>query len=142
MTVLLLNKSSECLLIETNNRVIRSPQEPDNEKVLGGPRESFVESLDFNIQLIRRRIVSTDLHLDYQVIGKETKTRICLCYMKNLVSPELVPIVKARLSRINFDGILDTNIINEKIKDAKYLLLKPSATERPDVFAGKFWKVK
>ncbi|MDD4243360.1 MAG: spore germination protein [Bacilli bacterium] len=143
MTVLLLNKSSECLLIETNNRVIRSPQEPDNEKVLRGPRESFVESLDFNIQLIRRRIVSTDLHLDYQVIGKETKTRICLCYMKNLVSPELVPIVKARLSRINFDGILDTNIINEKIKDAKYTPFKTiGVTERPDVFAGKILEGK
>jgi hypothetical protein len=37
MTVLLLNNSTECLLIETNLRDVRAPQEPDNEKVLRGP---------------------------------------------------------------------------------------------------------
>ena len=143
MTVLLLNNSTECLLIETNLRDVRAPQEPDNEKVLRGPRESFVESLDFNLQLIRRRIVSTDLHLDYQVIGKDTKTRICICYMQNLVSPDLVSIVKARLARLNFDGILDTNIINEQIKDARYSPFKTiGVTERPDVLAGKLLEGK
>lgn len=143
MTVILMEDTNECLLIETNNRVVRSSMEPDNEKVLRGPRESFVESLDFNISLIRRRIVSTELQLNYMLLGKDTKTRVCLCFMRNAVDPNLMPIIKERLSSLDIDGILDTNIINENIKDVKYTPFKTiGTTERPDTLSAKLLEGK
>jgi spore germination protein KA len=114
------------------------PRNRITKRCFGGRRESFVESLDFNIQLIRRRIVSTDLHLDYQVIGKDTKTRICISLYAKSGQSGLVSIVKARLARLNFDGILDTNIINEQIKDARYSPFKTiGVTERPGCLGRK-----
>jgi spore germination protein KA len=50
----------------------------------------------------------------------------------------MVDKIKKRISKIDIDGILDTNYIIEQIRDKRFSLLKTSGTtERPDVVAAK-----
>ena len=51
-TVLLMDHCSEALIISTKGWKSRSIAEPENEKVLRGPREGFVEPILVNLSLI------------------------------------------------------------------------------------------
>lgn len=142
-TILLMDDKEFAWLIETNKREIRISSEPDIDKVLRGPREGFAESLLFNIGLVRRKIVSTNLKFEMFEIGKETKTNYCLCYLTNLIDENLLKMVKERLSKLEIDGVLDTNFISEKIKDNRFSPFKTiGVTERPDTFSSKLLKGK
>ncbi len=112
--------------------------EPDTEKVVRGPREGFNESLLTNISLLRSKIKSDSLKLHFRDIGSLTKTKVCVCYMENIISPEVVIEVEKRLDAIDIDGILDSGYIQEMIADEKYSPYRTIGhTERPDVVAGK-----
>lgn len=45
---------NKAIVIDCKNWSLRSVQEPDNERVLQGPREGFNESLLTNLSLLRR----------------------------------------------------------------------------------------
>jgi spore germination protein KA len=63
---------------------------------------------------------------------------VFICYLGALADPELVKRVKKKLSQIDIDGILDSNYINEMIRDRRYSMFKTcGSTERPDVVASK-----
>lgn len=47
---------SQVIIIDIREYPSRTPQEPDIEKITRGSRDGFVETLVFNIALIRRRI--------------------------------------------------------------------------------------
>ena len=48
--------AAEAVLIDARSYPVRSMQEPEDDRVLRGSRDAFVETLIFNTALIRRRI--------------------------------------------------------------------------------------
>lgn len=48
-------------------------EEPVSEKVLRGPREGFTECLSSNISMVRRKIQTNNLKLEFQVFGKQSR---------------------------------------------------------------------
>jgi len=68
-TILLINGSKEALAIKAGKRESRSIEEPGTEAVVRGPREGFVENVNVNIALMRRKIKDTDLCVEKFVIG-------------------------------------------------------------------------
>ncbi len=126
------------LVINTKGWRSRGISEPDNETVLQGPREGFDEAAMLNLAQLRRKLQTPDLCIEMQRIGRRTDTLVFLCYLGSLASPQLVKQVKKRLSKIDIDGILDTNYLNELIRDRRYSVFKTcGTTERPDVVAAK-----
>jgi spore germination protein KA len=121
-----------------DSRKTRAISEPDREIALKGPRDGFVESLEINISLLRRRIKSAKLSLEMIKLGQKTRTEVCIISLKGVVSPELLTEIKRRINRINTDAVLDSGKIEELIKDAPF---SPFATiaysERPDIVASK-----
>ncbi len=129
---------STALLIDAKGFRSRGIQEPENESVLQGPREGFDEVAIQNLAMIRRKLQTPDLCSEQITIGKRSQTAVYLCYLRSLASPRLLEKIKHRLSKIEIDGVLDTNYLNELIRDGKRSLFKTmGTTERPDVVAAK-----
>lgn len=115
----------------------RSVEEPSTQTVIRGPRESFTENINTNMSLLRRRIKSPQLRVEYRQIGKQTKTHIALVYLKGIAKDSIVKEIGERLDRIDTDGILESGYIEEFIQDAAFTPFPTlQNTERPDAAAG------
>ncbi len=137
-TVLMTEGCAEALVINTKGWETRAISEPENEKTLRGPREGFCEALLKNTSLLRRRLRTPDLKFKTLSIGTRSNTTVCLCYMESLVNGDILEALQKRLEEIKIDGVLDTNYLDELIRDNKWTPLKTSGvTERPDVTVGR-----
>lgn len=132
-TILLIDGLKQAIIIGTRKWVDRGVEKPTNEQVIRGPKDSFTETLATNTMLIRRRIKSHKLQFEYMKIGSLTKTDIIIAYINGVVNPKLVEEVRKRLNRIETDGILESNMIEEFIEDNPYSPVPQILhTERPD----------
>lgn len=136
-TVILLEGYRTAIICETRGGEQRSVSEPSSQLVVRGPKDGFVESVATNISLIRRRIKSPKLRLEYMKIGTETQTHVALMYMKGIAGEDLIREVRERLHKIALDEVLESGFIEELIQDKTFT---PFPTiynsERPDVAAG------
>lgn len=131
--LLLVDNTSEVLLIEIIGFKTRNITEPMIESVIRGPRESFVENIIDNISLIKKRLIDSDLKFNFKVIGKRTRTKVCICYLQGLADNKMLDELNERLDGIEIDGVLDSGYIQELIKDSPFSPFKTiGATERPD----------
>ncbi len=116
----------------------RAIVEPPTSTVIKGPREGFVESLPVNVSLIRRKIKSPDLRFENLIIGKYSKTPVCLCYINGVAEKKLVKKLKSKLSGISIDAVLDSSYVTKFLGEHKTSLFKQVGnTEKPDILAAK-----
>ncbi|SHK05568.1 spore germination protein [Desulforamulus aeronauticus] len=133
---LLIEGEEQALIIDLRQYPSRSPQEPDLEKVVRGPRDGFVESLVPNCLLIRRRLRDPRLRNEVMQVGTRSKTDIVISYIEDVTNPNLIKKVKENLQRVKIDGIpMAEKAIEELIQPGKFGHLFPKVrfTERPDV---------
>ncbi len=136
-TVLIFDGTARAILCETRGWNLRAINEPEAETVIRGPREGFIESLRVNTSLIRRRIRSPNLWLESVNIGSLSKTEVVIAYIKGLAGEGLLGELRSRLERIQIDGVLESGLIEEFIRDAPYSLFPTVLrTERPDIVAS------
>lgn len=133
-TILFIQGYAKVMIIGSRGWSGRGVGEPRAEAVVRGPREGLNETLLFSLGMIRRRLKDPDLRVKMYTMGKRTKTLVSLLYVEGIVRPEIVEEVENRLRRIDIDGVLETNYIEEFIRDQTWTpfpLLQN--TERPDV---------
>jgi spore germination protein KA len=136
--VLFIDGATEVLTLNTKLLEKRPITEPDNEKILAGPREGFTESLITNLSLVQRKLRTNELKFKYMTLGDKTNTQVCICYIDSVVDKKVVAELDKRLKKIKIDGVLDTNYITELTRDNKWSPFRTSGyTERPDVVVGK-----
>lgn len=136
--VLLIDTSAEAINIDAKGWRTRGISEPQDERVLQGPREGFDEAALLNLAMIRRKLQTPDLCTEMVRLGRRTSTIVYICYLGSLADKKTVDEVKRRINKIDIDGVLDSNYITEQIRDSKYSLFKTcGSTERPDVIAAK-----
>ena len=121
--------------IEEKQKLERGITTIESELSLNGPKDSFSESFNTNLGLIRRRIKSEDLWWDEVTLGKSTETKIGILYMNNIVDKDLVERVKARLNLIDIDGIIDSSYLKDNLENNNGFFPTISSTERPDKVA-------
>lgn len=135
---LLASGTDQAIIINSKGWDKRSVSEPPSEAVVRGPRESFIENLRTNTSLLRRKIRNPALQFELMVIGKKTKTSVCIAYIKGVAQPALVDTVKKRMRAINTDSILESGYIEQYIEDAPGSIFSTIGyTEKPDVAAAK-----
>ncbi|MGG1661075.1 spore germination protein [Brevibacillus sp. NRS-1366] len=135
--VLLIDQQETAVSVGLEKWEKRAIEEPVAEGVVRGPREGFTESINVNTAMLRRLIKSPALKMELMQIGGYTKTKVVLAYIDGIVDPTLVTEVKARLSRIDIDGILESGYIEELIEDHPASPFPQIlSTERPDVACG------
>ncbi|WP_421535725.1 spore germination protein [Priestia sp. D3YE.R1] len=136
-TVILMNGSSKIFTGNTKKLQSRAVTEPTSQTVVRGPKDSFTENLRTNTSLIRARIQDSNLRLDSMKIGSVTHTDIGIMYIQGNADERIVEEIKERLKEIKVDGVLESNYIEEFIRDDRTtifpLLLN---TERPDAVVG------
>ena len=111
----------------------RSVEAPNNEVVIKGPHEAFVENIRTNTSLIRRIVNNENLIIENLKVGKITKTKCSICYIQNLANNDLVNEVKYRLNNLEIDSLLSGGELEQLIVDSNILgIPEVLSTERPD----------
>ncbi|MFC4768504.1 spore germination protein [Effusibacillus consociatus] len=82
------------LTIGTQGFEARNVQDPDTESVVRGPREGFVENLQVNLALLRRKIKNPNLTFERYTLGQQTRTSICIGYIEGIANPEIIQELK------------------------------------------------
>lgn len=132
-TCLLVDTLDTSFCIEAKGFKTRSISKPENEILVRGSQEAFIENIRTNTSIIRRIINNENLIIEQVLIGKITKTPVSFCYMKNIANENLVNEVRYRLNNIEIDSLINSGALEQLIQDdASMLYPQMFATERPD----------
>lgn len=132
-TIILIEGASKYLALETKRNLSRSINVPSTENSFRGPMDCFVEDIQTNIGLIRRRIKDNNLWIKDNEIGKYTKTKVSIIYLNGVCNDDLVERVDKLIKNINIDGITESGAIKNLIeKESKSVFPTIISTERPD----------
>ena len=126
-------------LIKTRNYPRRSVLEPDNDKVLRGAHDGFVEALLINTALIRRRISDRDLIMEVHEAGKRSRTDIAICYLESKADTKTVKMLRKKIEKIDVNtlSMSQESLIECLIKKQVFNPFpKVRYTERPDSAAA------
>lgn len=135
---LLFDNESQAITVSIPGHEKRSVEEPQSATLIKGPRDGFTETLSMNTSLLRRRIRNSDLWLESKEIGRVTKTKVMIAYIKGIANEDVIKEVHQRLDKINIDAILETGYVEELIQDETYTPFPTIfSTERPDTVDGK-----
>lgn len=137
-TLLLVDGCTDAITINTKGWRTRGISEPEDERVLQGPREGFDEAALLNLAMIRRKLLTPDLCTELIRVGRRSDTPVFICYLDTLVNKRTLSELKKRIKKLDMDGILDSNYIAEQIRDHPRSLFKTcGSTERPDIVAAR-----
>ena len=136
-TIIILPKMQEIIRINSPEFPHRSPDEPENEQILRGAHEGFVEHIDSNISLIRKRIRNNKLIVKKAQIGKETKIEAYYVYLEDVVDKEALKTVEERLQSMNLDMYYTVGQLIDQLDDHVWSPFPQLLnTERPDRVAA------
>ena len=88
--VLFIDSLSQAFDIEVKGFKARAVAPPHNEVVVRGAQEAFVEAIRTNTSLLRRIINNENLIIESSEIGTITRTKIAICYLKNIANEDLI----------------------------------------------------
>ncbi|MEF3302566.1 spore germination protein [Paenibacillus sp. GYB003] len=136
-TIALAGDGNAILAFDTRGLDTRSIEEPASSTVTRGPRDGLVESLETNISLIRRRLKDRAVRVETLTVGKVSRTAVAIVYLQNRAMPQVVGKVRQRLAAIDIDAVLESQYIEEMIKDRPSSVFPTVySTERPDDLTG------
>lgn len=101
--------------IDVKKHYLRSVNEPDNEKVVKGPKEGFIENIISNINLIRTRLRTNQLKFEFI---QNQNPKISICYLDEAVDKNILHRLKKEIKQYNFENI-NINHIKEQLKNNK-----------------------
>ncbi|HHU80082.1 MAG: spore germination protein [Bacilli bacterium] len=137
LVAIIVENSDEAITLDIRKYPGRSIAEPDSEKVVRGSRDGFTENFAINIALVRRRIRTGKLRMEYHQVGKVSKTDLCLTYIDGYVDQKIIDYVKLRLKQIDTDEItMSDKALEELLLESNfspYPLVR--YTERPDTLS-------
>jgi len=131
-------KSEQAIIVDFKQWDKRSVELPDSETVTRGPKEGFTENIRTNTALIRRKIRNPRLVFENLTLGRQTNTSISLIYVKGIVNKEVLKDLKARLSKIDVDSILESGFIEQYIEKNTFSPISGiGVTQKPDIVAAR-----
>ncbi|GMK49058.1 hypothetical protein PghCCS26_61880 [Paenibacillus glycanilyticus] len=136
---LLIPSTGEAFLsYDVANGEFRSVGEPSTESSVRGSREGFVEDVSRNVALIRKRLKNENLVFEEMTIGTATKTKVCLTFLDQVASDEIIDEFRSRLKKIQADSVLESAYIEEWIQDQTMSPFPQLlSSERPDIVVAK-----
>lgn len=133
------------ILIDARTYPTRGMEEPEDDRVLRGSRDGFVETLVFNTALIRRRIRDPHLRMEYTSVGRASKTDLVLCYMEEKVDHKMLERIRSIIADINVESLtMAQESLAEALVPGKWYTPFPKVryTERPDAAASNILEGK
>lgn len=137
---LLVDGFDKAFVIDARTYPARNVEEPDDDRVLRGAHDGFVETLVFNTALIRRRIRDPELTMEILQIGTTSKTDVVLCYMKGRADETRLTKLRKKLQSITVASLTmaQESLAECLTKNRQWLNPFPKVryTERPDAAAA------
>ena len=116
----------------------RSTDDPTNEAMVKGAKECFVETLNDNKALLRKRLKTSDLKLKQINLGTSVSTCVVIAYMNDRVNFNSLSEIESRLKNADLSDVSDFGCLVPFISsDIKSFFSTVGNTERPDVLASK-----
>ena len=130
----------KAILIDSRSYPARGTDEPENDRVMRGSRDGFVETLISNTALIRRRIRDTALTMSYVSVGTSSRTDVVMCYIDGKADGNYVDFLRGKLKNIKTDALsLGHQSLAECLIPNGWFNPFPKIrnTERPDVASAQ-----
>lgn len=132
------------ITVDISERPQRKPEDTKAESTILGPRDDFIEDINVNVSLIRKRLRTTTLVFEEFNIGKRSQTKLMLLYMDDIVNQDTLQQIKAKLSSVSVDGLTSGTQLEELINDNHYgIFPRHKYTGKPDfavqtLLSGRF----
>ena len=126
---------TKAIVIDARTYPARDTAEPQDDRVMRGARDGFVETLIFNTALLRRRVRHTALTMQYISLGSVSRTDLALCYMSDRADPSYVEELTRRLKSIRTESLtMGHQSLAECLIRSRWYNPFPKirTTERPD----------
>ncbi|MBX4146611.1 spore germination protein [Paenibacillus sp. FSL W7-1279] len=115
----------------------RAVSESQNELVVNGPQEAFIEDIFTNLSLLRHKIKHPALKTRRYQIGRYSKTLIYMVYIDGLADKDVVAKIEKNIKAISIDGAFGISTLSEQMKEGvKSPFPQFQYTERPDSVAA------
>ncbi len=130
------------ILVDLSYQEDREITVPEIEFSVFGSKEAFIETVEVNINLLRRRIPTSDLYLKKYIVGSSSKTAVYVVYCQSIANEENVQTVKQRLADLQIDQVPDASTLLQTIEDRSSVFPQIIDTERPDRTAAALMEGK
>lgn len=132
-TIVLINGYDVAISLSVKKVEKRNISEPIIEKNVRGSHEAFVESIETNISILRRKIKNNKLKFKMLNIGSLTNQTVVIAYIQDVANEENIDLVYNKLKSVDYDGVFDVGFLEQLLADNKYTPFPHfQATERPD----------
>ncbi len=136
-TAIIIDKVLDFILVDTQNVSSRGVSEPINESSIRGSKEGFIENLQINLGMIRKRIKDKNLITETLILGVRTQTDVAILYIDDIVDKDILSDIRNRISAINIDSVQEIGAIEQLIEKYPYTIFPQAlTTERPDRVVG------
>ena len=132
VSALFVDTLENAFMIDAKGFQTRSISRPDNENIIRGSQESFVESIRVNTTLLRRIVNNENFVIEETNVGAISNTQVAICYLKNVANPDLVGEIKYRIDNLGVDYLISSGQLEQLIEDTDYSLPQLMSSERPD----------
>lgn len=126
-----------CYSFDASQPNNRSPEEPVNERSLGGNRDGFIEHLQTNLNLVRKHLSTGKLRVRYFKLGMNANRQIAMVWLDGTADTEIVNIAANRISSMTSSHDLHPGLIRKQLRESKYSIFPQTlSTERVDFAAA------
>ena len=136
---LIIEGFTDAVIIDARTYPVRNVSEPENDRVLRGPHDGFVETLVFNAALIRRRIRDVSLTMEIHTVGKKSKSDVVICFMDGKVKQKALDTVRKKIDSITVNSLTmsQQSLVECLVPKQRFNPFpKVRYTERPDAAAA------
>jgi spore germination protein len=131
--MLIIDGTDKLIILDVKSRKERSVEEPQSEVLIRGPRDGLIEDIQTNITLIRKRIRDPNLTIQIGELGRRSKKKFALIYLKGVANDDIIDEFRYRVSCIDIDDVAETGVIEQLIEDDVFSPFPQMVhTERPD----------
>lgn len=142
---LIVDGLDQAIAIDARTYPNRSMSEPEDDRVLRGSRDGFVETLIFNTALIRRRIRDNELTMKLLQIGSQSHSDVVLCYMNDQVDKQALQQLEKEMKELDIKNLaLAQESLAECLIQKNWWNPFPKVryTERPDTAVANLYEGK
>jgi spore germination protein KA len=129
--VLVCDGYREGLILDATKVAERNIERAASEDVLIGPHDSFSESLDTNLALLRKRLSSPNLKHKLLNVGRVSSTGVAVLYVAGIVNDKLVEEVLERIERLDIDHLYARSLMDYICDSPLGIMPNLRQTERP-----------
>ncbi len=130
----------EAVILDVRRYPLRGIAQSENDRVLRGAHDSFVEALKQNSTLIRRRIRDPRLTFEKLTVGESSQTDVVIAYIEGRADKDYVASLRERISQIKVDALtLGQESLAECLVKRRWYNPFPKFryTERPDAASAQ-----